>query len=166
MMSWSQRSKRLCFDHWRKEICNWLYCNLTPAPGKSGHYRELLFSKAEEEQVMWVLSFYIFLQRPSKVEGCDLEEFVNFPHAVPKQYCQYQNLQLCLLSRTLLFSTILLTCSQKVNEIRSWFHRFYFLIQINEAIKVVCGMYQQLNWAEGLENWVPMTLPLILGNFK
>lgn len=83
MMSWSQRSKDfVLITGGRRSATGFIVIWL--APGKSRHYRELLFSKVEEEQVMWFLSFYIFLQRPSKVEGCDLEEFVNFPHGRSK----------------------------------------------------------------------------------
>lgn len=77
-MGWSQRNKRLWVGFFLslKGDLNCLYCNLITAPGKFRNYGKLLFSKEEEEKVMWFGLFKIFLGDPVKLKT-NSEEFVN-----------------------------------------------------------------------------------------
>lgn len=70
-----KKQKTLFFWSLKGDL-NCLYCNLITAPGKSRYYGELLFSKEEEEKVMWFGLFKIFLRDPVKLKT-DSEEFVN-----------------------------------------------------------------------------------------
>lgn len=63
------KKRKILFWSLKEGDLNCLYCNLSLILGKSRYYRELLFSKAEEEKVTWFCLFIFFLRDPLKLKA-------------------------------------------------------------------------------------------------